>query len=397
MVQSFYHEADQPTNQNKHFLGRTSLLKENIKKGNASLLLKNIVVGDEGGYRCIVTHDMEKTEFIFKLHVEDEPNISSQSPVTTIQIQKGGEQLICSPEGIFPEPQIRWSKEHALAQALSNISSIRQEMQTELYSINSTLNLTGDMDYICDISSLNSSRRMVDNWHCHLANSLGPHHQKFRTLESNSVTASPSSNIYHDVWCRWNTSCVLEAGFPIGDDVVIHWLHLSVPEVYVHSFYHEADQFAYQNKQFMGRTSLFKKKIKQGNASLLLKNVIVEDEGRYKCYVGTHTDATESFIQLHVEAPVTTIQIQKVDKQLICSSERIFPKPELRWSTKPALPHALNTKFQINQEWQTQLYDIKGSLDIADDSDSYVEYVCDIRSSRSSKRDTWKKPYVITT
>uniref|UniRef100_A0A3Q3DHE4 Immunoglobulin V-set domain-containing protein n=1 Tax=Hippocampus comes TaxID=109280 RepID=A0A3Q3DHE4_HIPCM len=45
--------TDRLKKQDKRFRGRTSLFKENIGKGNASLLLKDVVVGDEGRYMCL--------------------------------------------------------------------------------------------------------------------------------------------------------------------------------------------------------------------------------------------------------------------------------------------------------------------------------------------------------
>uniref|UniRef100_A0A3Q2XQH5 Ig-like domain-containing protein n=1 Tax=Hippocampus comes TaxID=109280 RepID=A0A3Q2XQH5_HIPCM len=195
-----------------------------------------------------------------------------------------------------------------------------------------------------------------------------------------------------DVLCRWNTSCLLEGKFSIGDDVVIHWIQL--PQISVHSFYHEADRLQTQDKRFKGRTLLFKENIGKGNASLLLKDVVVGDEGRYKCYVGTLMGTSESFVNLHVEAPVTRIHFHCDGRQLICSSDRIFPAPELRWSTEPALPHALINTSEVRQETQTELYNISGSLDLAGDALPGVEYVCDVSSSSSGNRVTWKKTIV---
>ncbi|XP_077410281.1 uncharacterized protein LOC144040190 [Vanacampus margaritifer] len=200
-----------------------------------------------------------------------------------------------------------------------------------------------------------------------------------------------------DVWCRWNTGCLLEASFPIGDDVVIHWFQQSKGDLKVHTYYHEKDQLDNQEKRFKDRTSLFKENIAKGNASLLLKDVVVGDQGRYKCYVGTLMSNAESFINLHVEAPVTTIRFhQENQQQLVCSSDGIFPRPQLRWSTEPALPHALINTSQVHQEAQTELYNISGSLDLAGEAHPDVDYVCDVAGFNSSSRLTWRKTSVNT-
>uniref|UniRef100_A0A3Q2Z3A7 Ig-like domain-containing protein n=1 Tax=Hippocampus comes TaxID=109280 RepID=A0A3Q2Z3A7_HIPCM len=167
-----------------------------------------------------------------------------------------------------------------------------------------------------------------------------------------------------DVRCRWNTSCLLEGNFSVGDDVAIYWIRF--PEILVHSFSYEVDRLKKQDKRFRGRTSLFKENIGKGNASLLLKDVVVGDEGRYMCRVGTLMGISDSFVNLHIEAPVTQIHIHCDGRRLICSSDRIFPRPELRWSTVPAL----------------------GWLDLAGDALPDVEYVCDVNNSRSGSRVT---------
>uniref|UniRef100_A0A3Q3E1H2 Ig-like domain-containing protein n=1 Tax=Hippocampus comes TaxID=109280 RepID=A0A3Q3E1H2_HIPCM len=195
-----------------------------------------------------------------------------------------------------------------------------------------------------------------------------------------------------DVRCRWNTSCLLEGNFSVGDDVAIYWIRF--PEILVHSFSYEVDRLKKQDKRFRGRTSLFKENIGKGNASLLLKDVVVGDEGRYMCRVGTLMGISDSFVNLHIEAPVTQIHIHCDGRRLICSSDRIFPRPELRWSTVPALPHGLINTSEVRQETHTKLYNISGWLDLAGDALPDVEYVCDVNNSRSGSRVTWKKTIV---
>ncbi|XP_057680589.1 butyrophilin-like protein 2 [Corythoichthys intestinalis] len=352
-VHSFYDKDDQLAEQNERFRGRTSLFKQKIKEGNTSLLLKNVAVGDEGEYWCTVANRQGLKESFIQLHVE--------TPVRTIQIQKVDNQLICSSEGIYPEPELHWSTEPTLPHALSTKVYIHQEWQTQLYGIKGSLEIPGDSEadvkYICDIRSSRSSKRAT--WR----------------------------KSYRDVWCRWNTSCLLEASFPIGDDVIIHWTHQSKGGAAVHSFYKNNDKLTNQTECFRGRTSLFKEKIKEGNASLLLKNVVVGDEGMYRCSMEAQSNYRDSFIQVHVESPVTTIQITKIGKQLMCTSKGIFPEPQLRWFTEPALEQTLTNVSTIHQEMWTKLYSINSSIDLMGD----MEYICEISCFKSSKRITWKE------
>uniref|UniRef100_A0A3P9KVE7 Immunoglobulin V-set domain-containing protein n=1 Tax=Oryzias latipes TaxID=8090 RepID=A0A3P9KVE7_ORYLA len=73
-------------------------------------------------------------------------------------------------------------------------------------------------------------------------------------------------------------------------------------EAAFHSFYENRDQLGQQSQQFKGRTSMFKDQISEGNASLQLTGVRVQDQGRYECYTSTlKDDAKKSYINMKVK------------------------------------------------------------------------------------------------
>lgn len=100
-----------------------------------------------------------------------------------------------------------------------------------------------------------------------------------------------------NVTCIIQDDCVLPCSFRPTGTVVIHWYKQQIP---VHSYYYHKDQFGLQNKHFSGRTSLFNSHIPQGNASLLLRRVKVQDKGRYKCYTSTRKGNQEMFVNLEL-------------------------------------------------------------------------------------------------
>ncbi|GLD54483.1 CD276 antigen-like isoform X1, partial [Lates japonicus] len=125
----------------------------------------------------------------------------------------------------------------------------------------------------------------------------------------------------------------------------------------VHSFYRNKVQLRLQNRCFRNRTSLFKDQIFRGNASLQLTGVEVQDQGRYRCYSSTNNKKEESFINLRVDAPVSKVNMEQVGNRIICSSEGIYPEPDLTWSTRP--PSNLNLQNQTSiQQTEQQLYNI---------------------------------------
>uniref|UniRef100_A0A3B3X433 Ig-like domain-containing protein n=1 Tax=Poecilia mexicana TaxID=48701 RepID=A0A3B3X433_9TELE len=199
-----------------------------------------------------------------------------------------------------------------------------------------------------------------------------------------SVSASGELNIY----CSLLVCCDFLLIQP-GSDPLIHWYQVSAGDLLVHSYYHSKDQLGQQNQNFKNRTSLILDQISRGNASLLLKQVKIQDEGRYKCYTSTSTGYKESFINLKTEAPVSDIRIHQDGNRITCSSEGIYPQPELTWSTEPPSNTTLNETTRI-QKTEDQLYDISSSLTGPDGPD--LTYSCSIRTRSNKKTKTLIKP-----
>uniref|UniRef100_A0A3Q1GX02 Ig-like domain-containing protein n=1 Tax=Acanthochromis polyacanthus TaxID=80966 RepID=A0A3Q1GX02_9TELE len=64
-VHSFYSNQDQLGNQHQIYRNRTSLFKDQISRGNASLQLTGVKVQDEGRYECFIsTINRNKTSYI---------------------------------------------------------------------------------------------------------------------------------------------------------------------------------------------------------------------------------------------------------------------------------------------------------------------------------------------
>lgn len=66
----------------------------------------------------------------------------------------------------------------------------------------------------------------------------------------------------------------------------------------VHSFYHGQDQLDRQGQSYRGRTHLFNDELREGNASLMLTNVRLQDQGEYTCHVNNEQGSTSTKQQL---------------------------------------------------------------------------------------------------
>ncbi|XP_045569409.1 butyrophilin subfamily 1 member A1-like [Salmo salar] len=86
------------------YRGRTSLFKEELKKGNTSLKLTRVQGTDDGRYKCLVeskTHFDDSTVQVNVRAIGSKPEVS-------IEGQKGGMGLLCVSKGWFPEPELEW-------------------------------------------------------------------------------------------------------------------------------------------------------------------------------------------------------------------------------------------------------------------------------------------------
>ncbi|XP_037828990.1 uncharacterized protein LOC108228352 isoform X3 [Kryptolebias marmoratus] len=195
-----------------------------------------------------------------------------------------------------------------------------------------------------------------------------------------------------NVSCVYTENCVLPCTFLGGDEVIIKYLYLG-KSLCVHFFYDNKDDLKAQDERFRNRTSLFKDQISRGNTSLLLRRVKIEDEGAYECTVSSTTGMKRSIIYLRVYAPVSEVSISQEGNRITCSSEGIYPEPELTWSTSPPSNMELQDRTRV-QQTEEQLYSISSSLMVSD-RDPDLSYSCTVRTQRNQRnqrRATLNKP-----
>ncbi|TDG97567.1 hypothetical protein EPR50_G00227180 [Perca flavescens] len=184
-----------------------------------------------------------------------------------------------------------------------------------------------------------------------------------------------------EVSCVFMEGCILPCSFQVDTEVIIHWIQRTTGDARVHSFYNNQDHLALQDQSFKNRTSLFQDQISGGNASLQLSGVKIQDQGRYQCTTSTLSGNKELIINLKVDAPVDRVDIEQVENRITCSSEGIYPQPELTWSTSPPSNVSLENNPTVQQTEQL-LYNITSSL-IASVTD--LVYSCTV-STRTNKR-----------
>ncbi|XP_053089476.1 butyrophilin subfamily 1 member A1 [Pangasianodon hypophthalmus] len=106
LVHLYEDHEDRNVNQAQPYKGRTSLFKEELQKGNASLKLSALRVSDEGKYKCLVEDKSWYDDTTVHVTVEAQ----GSHPVITMESygNSGGINLVCESRGWKPEPDVLW-------------------------------------------------------------------------------------------------------------------------------------------------------------------------------------------------------------------------------------------------------------------------------------------------
>uniref|UniRef100_A0A3Q2DN29 Ig-like domain-containing protein n=1 Tax=Cyprinodon variegatus TaxID=28743 RepID=A0A3Q2DN29_CYPVA len=144
VVHTYYRDKDQLEYQLQNFKNRTSLFKDQFSKGNASLLLTGVKIEDVGRYKCYIS--------TVRGNEESFVNLKTEAPVAKVIIYEEANQIICSSEGIYPQPKLSWSTIPPSNTPL-NVTTTVQQTEHQLYSIHSSLVLEDDPDvtYSCTV------------------------------------------------------------------------------------------------------------------------------------------------------------------------------------------------------------------------------------------------------
>ncbi|KAI5086583.1 butyrophilin-like protein 3 [Silurus meridionalis] len=106
LVHLYKDHEDRNEDQDQSYRKRTSLFKEELQKGNASLRLSDLRVSDEGEYTCFIEDESWSDGITFYVTV----NVLGSHPVIMMESydNSGGIYLLCESRGWNPEPEVLW-------------------------------------------------------------------------------------------------------------------------------------------------------------------------------------------------------------------------------------------------------------------------------------------------
>ncbi|XP_007534668.1 butyrophilin subfamily 1 member A1-like [Erinaceus europaeus] len=95
----------QEEEQMAEYLGRTTLVEDDINVGRVAMKIHGVKVADGGEYRCFFRQNESYEEAIVNLKVA----ALGSDPHISVEVQENGEiQLKCTSVGWYPDPQVQW-------------------------------------------------------------------------------------------------------------------------------------------------------------------------------------------------------------------------------------------------------------------------------------------------
>uniref|UniRef100_W5M2P5 Ig-like domain-containing protein n=1 Tax=Lepisosteus oculatus TaxID=7918 RepID=W5M2P5_LEPOC len=296
------------------YRSRVRLFRQEMERGNVSLLLQNVRISDQGLYKCHVS----------SVDWYEEPQL--QLRVT--REYKRSLVVFCRYVIQRPGPSVQ-SREGDAGARLQGQSEAAEDEQARSI-LNCTLYARAVLEAVKHgFSSFGvfMAACLQQDWI-----SLAPPLCCFPTgtfkliVPSEPVAASVASDVV--LPCQLSPEMSAAA-------MDVRWYRENFENLVF--LYKEGKET--EGSGYRGRVRLFKQEMERGNVSLLLQNVRISDQGSYTCHVSSAEWYEEPKLGLRVRRqgnrPEIEIgEIKKDSLKLTCHSEGWFPEPQMFWTDK---------------------------------------------------------------
>ncbi|XP_044205704.1 hemicentin-1-like [Thunnus albacares] len=305
------HSNNGRSGQDKQFIGRVSHFEDELKSGNASIIIKHTTVADSGDYTCEFPLLQPRQIFYIKLHV----GAATKPYVTSLDVTKNSALLQCEVRGASPKPKLRWQDSDG------NILQAEEPKETERggrYDVILNITVTKTDNYRCVATQEEINHQIYAETHVYISE---PDVIKVTVEEGSDVILPCSLNSKENIVSK-----------------LFDWKKDGQKEVFMYNAgIHTNKGHTGQDKQFIGRVSHFDKELKSGNASIIIKHTTVADSGDYTCEFPQLQPRQIFYIKLVVGECLATKPYVKTLNQtenwalLQCEVRGAFPKPKLHW------------------------------------------------------------------
>ncbi|KAG3289163.1 butyrophilin-like protein 1 [Ictidomys tridecemlineatus] len=130
----YWNQQEQSEEQMAEYRGRTSLVRDFLSEGQASVHIHKVQISDNGMYTCFFRHGGFYEEADLEVKVAgmgSDPQVHIEGP------EEDGVRVVCKASGWFPKPQVQWRD--LSGNKFPALSEAHTQDTEELFSVEATL------------------------------------------------------------------------------------------------------------------------------------------------------------------------------------------------------------------------------------------------------------------
>ncbi|XP_038586457.1 matrix-remodeling-associated protein 5-like isoform X2 [Micropterus salmoides] len=294
-----------PTHQHPSFKDRVQLVDRELKDGDVSLILKNVSSNDAGTYECRVAAGDSRRK---RANIETEPIRIYQLEVSDVVRVKPGDDVIlpCQAGDVFIRA-VEWTRPDLEPEYVLFYRGRRSDPTQQHPSFKDRVQLVDRELKDGDVSLIlkNVSSNDAGTYECRVA--AGDSRRKRANIETEPIRI-----------IQLEVSDVVQV--KPGDDVIlpcqagdvfiraVEWTRPDLEPEYVLFYRGRRSDPTQQHPSFKDRVQLVDRELKDGDVSLILKNVSSNDAGTYECRVAAG-DSRRKRANIETE-PIRIIQLE---------------------------------------------------------------------------------------
>ncbi|XP_030580210.1 polymeric immunoglobulin receptor-like [Archocentrus centrarchus] len=266
-----------PDNQHPSFKNRVDLKNRQMKDGDVSVILKNVMINDTGTYECHVAKKQER----YDLHIRRQVMVAEQKIITA----ESGQNVTLT--GRAPNSNtirvVKWSRADQGDQYLLLYRDGQFDPDNQHPSFKNRVDLKNRQMKDGDVSVILKNVMINDTgtYECHVVTEE-THSPKLIESITLRVVAPPDQKT---ITAESGQNVTLTCRAPNNNIIVAEWRRRDLKGQYVLMYRDEQLDPEHQHPSFKNRVDLQDREMKDGDVSVILRNVTTADNGTYECRV----------------------------------------------------------------------------------------------------------------